>query len=965
MEVLTEIHIQIKNKFAMKKYLLIISFVISVMFAFSSCQKEEIVQNPEFTLYDASNEVVLSTVAANQYKLDLTYFEYSASTNELNEILASDKFAINSNVKWRMIPAEDEEYSWIRPFPDNGSDKGQLIFVCKRNNDTENDRTAYFKVIINDGQQDKEVDGMIVITQSKAVDFLKVNKANLTINADDLANQTITVTSNVEWKYEIVPDEQYATADLSWLKDNSEEVVQGSISRKLKFQASDNSNGTIRGAILNISVPSDENLNKTIPITQFGKDVEASGFPVAWKIAVSGNNYAETWPASGTIEAVQNAGTIKYVPADNKAEVDVNKKYLLDVSANCPRATGVWPGDYCEFKADAPVSTGAIMSIMFETRVSGTGHKYWRLEYKDGSEWKVVGKAKNITIEGQGDIVYTHEMAADGSTNILVNETVKYQNTTDEAVFRFICAANYQANGSGPLAAPNGGTWRLAVTDVKTKDTNPVIKCVAAGTEDLTPSNIVVKGVDNNVITFEGAPEKNVEFTVNADNDFTIDSNVSWLHLDKASGNADEDVVISLSCDPSELSESRRGNITIKAGITKYTLSVIQSAAGGALEPLISIVGSNYQTVLGEGEEFSVKVQSNVQYQVETSDWISEVPAVSTKSIVETKEYRFKAAVNVSGELRKGFVRFYAGDIESVLNVTQENFEPRVDISAPFTCAVSGAGCTVNYNVDANIPFEISTDASWITLPAASAMAGVYSVPVVFAANPDAAQRSAEITITNTEYAYSKKITVNQFAAGVVFFDDFEWLDPWSVAGDGKGQTAGRTVETGDLGAYAPQLPTPKVNGVSALQALENKGYEFTRWNKGTLTTSECIYLQQNYLKVGKTGYHAAIKLPSMAASTQTAALTFDWCPMKQGSGKVDPVNLLVVVENGSESTTFTVPTHGWENNHVLEWIHASVDLSSVSLTEKTRITIRQTDEENNAGTANRWFIDNIKVQVL
>lgn len=943
------------------------------MFAFSSCQKEEIVQNPEFTLYDASNEVVLSTVAANQYKLDLTYFEYSASTNELNEILASDKFAINSNVKWRMVPAEDEEYSWIRPFPDNGSDKGQLIFVCKRNNDAENDRTAYFKVIINDGQQDKEVDGMIVITQSKAVDFLKVNKANLTINADDLANQTITVTSNVEWKYEIVPDEQYATADLSWLKDNSEEVVQGSISRKLKFQASDNSNGTIRGAILNISVPSDESLNKTIPITQFGKDVEASGFPVAWKIAVSGNNYAETWPASGTIEAVQNAGTIKYVPADNKAEVDVNKKYLLDVSANCPRATGVWPGDYCEFKADAPVSTGAIMSIMFETRVSGTGHKYWRLEYKDGSEWKVVGKAKNITIEGQGDIVYTHEMAADGSTNILVNETVKYQNTTDEAVFRFICAANYQANGSGPLAAPNGGTWRLAVTDVKTKDTNPVIKCVAAGTEDLTPSNIVVKGVDNNVITFEGAPEKNVEFTVNADNDFTIDSNVSWLHLDKASGNADEDVVISLSCDPSELSESRRGNITIKAGITKYTLSVIQSAAGGALEPLISIVGSNYQTVLGEGDEFSVKVQSNVQYQVETSDWISEVPAVSTKSIVETKEYRFKAAVNVSGMLRKGFIRFYAGEIESVLNVTQENFEPRIDVTTAGNLVyIAAEGATVKAHISANIDFYVESDI--VTMPTELIPAGEYDYDLIIPAFTGTS-REIVLTFKNEKYSYTKDYRVDQLGSEALelFADDFEWLAPvveaYKASKPGNYDTVGRH----DLKAEAPNIYTTAALKDAVIPKLTEIGYIIPGKDAGA---NNVLYLQENYLKMGKTSSasQTSLTLPFFPASGQDVIVSFDWCRMEQGDGTIDNYTITLKIEgsgtfvNGTKySDELTTPQKQGE----MFWTNVAAKI--VGANADTRITVvatalldKSTGKIDYTKTGGRrMFIDNIKVMAL
>ena len=125
--------------------------------------------------------------------------------------------------------------------------------------------------------------------------------------------------------------------------------------------------------------------------------------------------------------------------------------------------------------------------------------------------------------------------------------------------------------------------------------------------------------------------------------------------------------------------------------------------------------------------------------------------------------------------------------------------------------------------------------------------------------------------------------------------------------------------------------------------------------------SDECIYLQKNYLKFGKTGHHGGIVLP---ASTGGSNLTigFDWCPMRQGSGKLDPVNLIVKVTNGSDVETFEVETHGWENGHRLEWIPATVDLSGVTIDENTTITITHTDDEWTASTANRWFLDNIRI---
>lgn len=197
----------------------------------------------------------------------------------------------------------------------------------------------------------------------------------------------------------------------------------------------------------------------------------------------------------------------------------------------------------------------------------------------------------------------------------------------------------------------------------------------------------------------------------------------------------------------------------------------------------------------------------------------------------------------------------------------------------------------------------------------------------------------------------------------VYFSEDFEWLDPWAEAGDNKGTVAGETVGTDDLNAYCPQIPTPVVNGVSALAAMEAKGYEFLRVT--TKTEAECIYLQRNYLKFGKTSYQAGIVLPRIESipSDANPVLSFDWCPMRQGPDKgdrVDPVNLIVIVTNGNEEVTFEIPESGWEDGHKLEWIRAEVQFGGVAISKDTKITIRQTQWP--AATANRWFLDNIKI---
>lgn len=213
-----------------------------------------------------------------------------------------------------------------------------------------------------------------------------------------------------------------------------------------------------------------------------GAAAGTGSLPVEWYIGAKGDNninFAETFPKSGTIAATKNEGEIKYVYdlTDNNA----NNKFKLDVESGNPRCTGPWPGDYWDFATNASAKAGETVEISFETRTSGTGHKYWRLEYLDGTEWKVAGTALK-TSEPGSEIIYTHTMNADGKTNVFVDTKVTYENATSMIEFRFVCAANWQAKG-GKLSARNGGSARLTVTDPADPSRQPTIKKVSGGSE--------------------------------------------------------------------------------------------------------------------------------------------------------------------------------------------------------------------------------------------------------------------------------------------------------------------------------------------------------------------------------------------------------------------------------------------------------------------------------------------------
>ena len=193
--------------------------------------------------------------------------------------------------------------------------------------------------------------------------------------------------------------------------------------------------------------------------------------------------------------------------------------------------------------------------------------------------------------------------------------------------------------------------------------------------EGMVEANVEVGGIENDLVTFDGTPAAPVTFTVKSDADFTISTTASWLHLDVAEGLAGEESTVTLTCDQSELSTLRQGEVVIKSGLTTRKIQVVQSAAGQTLSPFISIVGGNYVNVNGTVTSATVSVQANVSYEVEVtegSDWLS-AEAVGTKAMVDVTTVALTLAENSGSASRTGKVRVYntAEKVEAWITVTQ------------------------------------------------------------------------------------------------------------------------------------------------------------------------------------------------------------------------------------------------------------------------------------------------------
>ncbi|MBR0174655.1 MAG: BACON domain-containing protein [Bacteroidales bacterium] len=177
---------------------------------------------------------------------------------------------------------------------------------------------------------------------------------------------------------------------------------------------------------------------------------------------------------------VEGNGKIEYWQID-KTGIDTNNKASRIVgSTGHPYVTGAWPGDYWQFSAtdNYEYPAGTNLHIKFLTRVSATGQRYWMLEYFDGKDWKPAEEYP-ISTETESGANASYNFI-EPTSNVAVECNWTLAAPCREPKFRMRCVANAQANDKGPLAAPNGGTCRIADNGDDGEDAGPVFEVTNA-----------------------------------------------------------------------------------------------------------------------------------------------------------------------------------------------------------------------------------------------------------------------------------------------------------------------------------------------------------------------------------------------------------------------------------------------------------------------------------------------------
>ena len=177
---------------------------------------------------------------------------------------------------------------------------------------------------------------------------------------------------------------------------------------------------------------------------------------------------------------VEGNGKIEYWQIDKSGIDTANKASRIIGGTGHPYVTGAWPGDYWQFSAtdNYEYPAGTQLHIKFLTRISATGQKFWMLEYFDGNEWK---PAEEYPVETETETGTNAQYNfIEPTSNVAVECNWTLAAPCREPKFRMRCVANWQSNGKGALAAPNGGTCRIADNGDDGEDAGPVFEVTDA-----------------------------------------------------------------------------------------------------------------------------------------------------------------------------------------------------------------------------------------------------------------------------------------------------------------------------------------------------------------------------------------------------------------------------------------------------------------------------------------------------
>lgn len=265
--------------------------------------------------------------------------------------------------------------------------------------------------------------------------------------------------------------------------------------------------------------------------------------------------------------------------------------------------------------------------------------------------------------------------------------------------------------------------------------------------------SLLVSGPRSFNFTRDGGSQS-ITFTCNRD--WSVSSTESWVTVFPSSGTpADGEVAVKINCAPNTTYDARSATITVKVEDLSESITITQDTGIGLIVSPKTFDLTNAEQVI------EIEVQKNVQYTVaidnESAKWIKQG---GTKALT-TDKISFTIAANTAYDNREGKIVFKQldGDLTETVTIRQNQTNGLFITTSTYN--LSNEAHTLSVEVKANVVFEVTSQANWITYVETKALTAstiVLDIP----ANTSYDNRIGTVLVKQTNGDLSGIITINQ-----------------------------------------------------------------------------------------------------------------------------------------------------------------------------------------------------------
>ncbi len=338
--------------------------------------------------------------------------------------------------------------------------------------------------------------------------------------------------------------------------------------------------------------------------------------------------------------------------------------------------------------------------------------------------------------------------ASASSNNIIsIKSNTSWKVTTDEDWLTFGKEAG-EGDGSVTFNVEANTSMSARKGQIKVSVTNRTNMCTV--TQSGAAPSLSVSPTTKSVAAAASAGNS---IKVTSNTLWSVTTDAPWLTLGKKSGEGDGSVTFSIEANTSM--SSRTGKITFTAdGCDAKLCTVTQSGAA----PSLSVSPTTKSVAAAASAGNSIKVTSNTSWTVSTkSSWLT----LGKMSGSGSTSVTFSVSENTSTSPRTGTITFTADGCDAkVCTVTQSGAAPSLSIDLATKSVAASASAGNSIAVTSNTSWNVSADASWLTIGKASG-SGSGSVTFGVSANTSTSPRTGTITFT-ADGCDAKLCTVTQ-----------------------------------------------------------------------------------------------------------------------------------------------------------------------------------------------------------